>query len=729
MADGRVIIDTELDSSGALKDVPTLSQKFQKGFGAVVGTIGKIGVAAVGAGATAATALSKSAIDSYAEYEQLIGGVETLFKDSAGVVESYANNAYKTAGLSANAYMETVTSFSASLLQGLGGDTEKATNYADRAITDMSDNANKTGTSMEMIQNTYSGFAKQNYTMLDNLKLGYGGTKTEMERLISDASKMTDIQKELGITVEEGSLSFDNIINAISVTQKSMGIMGTTSEEASTTIEGSLNSMKGAWDNLVAGIAKDDADVDSLINQFIESVDTVGQNILPRLGVVFNGMGNLIETLLPKVVEKIPSVVGQTVPNLIKAGYSMVTGIVSGFIQAAPTLIEQGRQLILSLLVFLGAELPEMINELSSIIAGSDGLDTAGITMINQIIQGITTAIPNLLYSLSNLVLSMLTALANALPTMVQMGLNIILGLAKGLLDGIPNLLTMLPDVISAIADGILDSIPLIAEAGVELLTSLVDDLPTIISTLVDTVPEIINNLIDSILEHAPDIAEAGLDLFVSLIKNLPKIISTLNSGAIKILLGIQTTFVKRTGDIAKTGLELFVALIKRLPEIIRTINPTAGKILDVIIQGFKDGIGLIKDVGKNLVEGLWQGITGAGDWLKDKIKGFAKDVVGNFKDMFGIESPSKVMRDQVGRYLAQGIYVGFNMEDPMGQINQDLKYGIKNLDTALTLNGGYYEGINYDKLGDATAQALIRADVRFDVDGRDFARLVGGYA
>ena len=254
----------------------------EKGFSAGVkklGSVAKTGLAVVGGAvagvATAFGVMTKKALDSYASLEQNIGGVETLFKDSSQSVVDNAKKAYKTAGLSANAYMETVTSFSASLLQSLGGDTKKAADYADRAIIDMSDNANKMGTSMELIQNAYQGFAKQNYTMLDNLKLGYGGTKEEMKRLVQDASKMTDVQKELGVSVDGSSLSFGNIVNAISVMQKHMGIAGTTSKEASETISGSISSMKGAFDNFLNGTGSPE--------ELAETMVTAGKNVIKGL--------------------------------------------------------------------------------------------------------------------------------------------------------------------------------------------------------------------------------------------------------------------------------------------------------------------------------------------------------------------------------------------------------------------------------------------------------------
>lgn len=250
MADGYLNFDTKINEKGFNDGISKLGSLGKSGLSMVSKTM----TGAIAAVGTGAAAIIKSSLSVVANMEQQVGGVETLFKNSANTVIANANKAYKTAGMSANNYMETVTSFSASLLQSLGGDTAKAASYADRAIVDMSDNANKMGTNMRDIQNAYQGFAKQNYTMLDNLKLGYGGTQEEMKRLISDASKMTDVQKELGVTVDASSLSFGNIVNAISVVQKQMGITGTTSKEAATTIEGSVNSAKAAWENFEAGV-------------------------------------------------------------------------------------------------------------------------------------------------------------------------------------------------------------------------------------------------------------------------------------------------------------------------------------------------------------------------------------------------------------------------------------------------------------------------------------------
>lgn len=283
-------------------------------------TAAKVGAAGLATAAAGITALTKQSVENYAEYEQLVGGVETLFGKSADTVMKYAESAYKTAGLSANEYMATVTSFSASLLQSVGGDTEKAADYANRALTDMSDNANKMGTSMELIQNAYNGFAKANYTMLDNLKLGYGGTKEEMARLIEEAAAMTDVQKELGIAVDATDMSFGNIVNAISVVQKNMKITGTTADEAGRTIAGSVQSMKSAWANLVTGLGDSNADINVLLDNFIDSVGTTGKNL-------FSAIQRILTNIFATLEERGPDMLAEGVLLLGKLAAGLIAGI------------------------------------------------------------------------------------------------------------------------------------------------------------------------------------------------------------------------------------------------------------------------------------------------------------------------------------------------------------------------------------------------------------------
>lgn len=302
----------------ASDNVASLSKKLGNGLQVAA----KIGTAAVSAAAAGVAYLTKQAVDSFAEYEQLIGGVETLFKQSAGKVEQYANNAFKTAGLSANEYMETVTSFSASLLQSVKGNTDLAAEYANQAITDMADNANKMGTDMKMIQNAYQGFAKQNYTMLDNLKLGYGGTQAEMKRLLADAQKLTGIKYDIS--------NLSDVYEAIHVIQTELGITGTTAKEAATTIKGSFAMVKTSGANLLTALSDDTQDLEKRVDDFVDSVMIAGDNVLPRVKVTLNGVSRLVEKMLPEIAEEIPDIINDTAPKMIKAGANVVVSLVKG---------------------------------------------------------------------------------------------------------------------------------------------------------------------------------------------------------------------------------------------------------------------------------------------------------------------------------------------------------------------------------------------------------------
>ena len=376
---------SKLDEAG--EKTSSFANKMKSG----LTTAAKVGAAGLATAAAGVVAMSKQAVESYSEYEQLIGGVDTLFKrqsfdefqeahkdsglsvkalreefesmdQAADVVMKNAANAFKTAGLSANQYMETVTSFSASLLQSLDGDTAKAAGVADRTITDMSDNANKMGTDMQMIQNAYNGFAKQNFTMLDNLKLGYGGTKEEMQRLLEDAEKISGVKFDIS--------SFADITEAIHVVQTEMGITGTTAKEASATISGSMASAKMAWQNLVTGIADGNADVDLLVSNFVESAGTAAGNLIPVVKTVLSNIGGLLEEKgpemavegvkllgnlavgvvrgIPDFVSKVPEVIGAFVdefkengPEIKEIGMDIVRGIWDGITSLAGWLYEK----------------------------------------------------------------------------------------------------------------------------------------------------------------------------------------------------------------------------------------------------------------------------------------------------------------------------------------------------------------------------------------------------
>nr|DAH24568.1 MAG TPA: tail tape measure protein [Caudoviricetes sp.] len=330
-------------------------------------TAAKAATAAVAVASAAVGVLIKQSIADYGEYEQLVGGVETLFKDSAKTVMGYAKDAYKTAGLSANDYMETVTSFSASLLQSMGNDTEAAAKKANVAITDMSDNANKMGTDMQSIQNAYQGFAKQNYTMLDNLKLGYGGTKEEMQRLIDDANALNAAQGNYtNYTIE----SYADIVDAIHTVQTEMGITGTTALEASTTVEGSISSMKAAWSNFVTGLGNDNADIAELSRELIQSVETVASNVLPVIETVLTNIAEAVKNDGPEMIEKFVAYALEKLPDIIALGLQMVLALVAGLAQNLPQLVSGVLRMVETIVSTFLASLPDIIDVGKDIVRG-----------------------------------------------------------------------------------------------------------------------------------------------------------------------------------------------------------------------------------------------------------------------------------------------------------------------------------------------------------------------
>lgn len=397
--------------------------------------------------ASALADLGKQSIMGFAEQEQLIGGVDTLFKESSAQVQQYANEAYKTAGLSANEYMETVTSFSASLLQSMGGDTQAAAEKANRAITDMSDNANKMGTDMTSIQNAYQGFAKQNYTMLDNLKLGYGGTKQEMERLLADAEKFSGIKYDIS--------SYADIVDAIHVVQTEMGITGTTAKEAATTIQGSANAMKSAWSNLLTGMSNENLNLDELVQNVIDSVNTFADNLIPRLQIMLprfaEGLNKLVTGLIPYV--------GPALELLLPSLVQGIGGLVSGIVQALPAAVEAITAVIPMLVEQLTILLPQIIS--------------AGVEIIAALASGIGENLPTLIPAVVDAIITITEGLLDHIDLLIIAAGQLIVGLAKGLIAAIPRLIERLPEIISAIVNGLLKGLAAIGEVGLELVKGL----------------------------------------------------------------------------------------------------------------------------------------------------------------------------------------------------------------------------------------------------------------
>lgn len=629
---GRIALKGQQETEDGLDSVSGKASKVGDVFLKGIGTIAKWGAAAAATAATATAALVKSAVTAYADYEQLVGGVETLFKDSAGEVQKYAANAYQTAGLSANEYMETVTGFSASLLQSLDGDTKAAAEKANVAITDMSDNANKMGTSMESIQNAYQGFAKQNYTMLDNLKLGYGGTKEEMQRLLEDAEKLSGQKFDLS--------SYADIVDAIHVVQTEMGITGTTAKEAATTIQGSVNMTKAAWKNLVVGIADDTQDFDVLVNNFVDSVTTAGENILPRVEIALKGVGTLVEKLAPVIAKTVPNIVSTTLPSMIKAGTSMIRALLDGLLKAVPELIPCFKDIINQLIEVIVDNLPLIIEAtvtiagaiVSGLVEALPDILEAGIQLIQSLAQGLTNGIPNILSTAIDIVSKLAMTFYKNEPQIIQTGLQLLLGLVKGILQAVPQLLSVLPDIINQGVESLLSEIPMIIECGIELLTSLVDALPQIIQSIVAVLPQIISSIIEALLSHIDEIIQAGIKLLVALIDALPQIIDTICKALPQIIEGITGALLDHIDDMIYAGVDLFMALITNLAEIKNALASKMPEIIASIVRAIGECLGEMWEAGKRLMNKLWQGLKevapNIASWFKDFLHNlFIQDV------------------------------------------------------------------------------------------------------
>lgn len=584
MADGTLIFDTKLDSSGVESGVSALGGKLSGAMGTALKGTG----VAIGAAVAGVSALTKSSLDAYADFEQLTGGVETLFKTSADKVMEYADEAYKSAGLSANEYMETVTSFSASLLQGLGGDTDLAADVANQAIIDMSDNANKMGSDMSAIQNAYQGFAKQNFTMLDNLKLGYGGTKEEMQRLLDDAEKL---QKEkFGVDVEYDMNNFADVIQAIHTVQEEMDIAGTTSKEAATTIQGSLGMMKGAWQNLVTGLGDENADLDGLIDNFIQSVITVGENIMPEVEKILTGIGEMVTTMLPEVINMIPDLINSVLPGIIESASNLVTTLCTAIIDNAPTLIDSALQLILTLTDALLQNLPMLIE--------------CGLQAIVQLALGIAQALPTLIPTIVEVVLSIVEYLIDNVDLLIDAAIALITGLAEGLINALPVLIEKAPVIIEKLVVALVTNAPKLLEAAVKVIETLATGLITNVPKLLAKIPQIMTSLKNGFLNLCSGFADVGKNIIDGLwngIQNgwnwLTDKVSNLAKGlldAAKSALGIASPSkeFRKIGEFCVAGFNDGIDDLMDGNKLASNINASLGTIQANVSGGQINGVG-----------------------------------------------------------------------------------------------------------------------------------------
>ena len=524
-SDGTLKFDTSLDSGGLQSGMGKVASIAQQALGVFSGQMMTRAVDSL-------VNLGKTALDSVGALEQNVGGVETLFGDTADAVIAAADRAYQTAGMSANDYMSTVTSFSASLLQSLSGNTEEAAKVADMAIIDMADNANKMGTSMDMIQNAYQGFAKQNYTMLDNLKLGYGGTKTEMERLLADAQKLTGVKYDIN--------NLNDVYQAIHVIQEEMGITGTTAKEASETLEGSMAAAKAAWDNFMNG----SSDADQLADAFATAAD----NIVNNLTEIIPRFAETLPALAGAIVSQIPDLAAAIVPAVLSAGQSI---------------LEQARDAVLD---FDFEGMAEMVVESITDFINGDGLRSflgCLVDIFTGIVNGISSMLPTLLPALVELIAYTVTTLIDQLPALLDCALQLIMGLADGILAALPVLIEALPEVISSIVQFLISAVPQIIDAGIELLMALVDALPVIIDALVDALPQIIEATVTALIAAAPQIVEAGIKLLGALVEAIPVIVVELAKAVPDIITAIIDVLAELPDLIGEVFAEIVTDLVE----------------------------------------------------------------------------------------------------------------------------------------------------------------------
>ena len=649
-----------LDDAG---DAAEKSEKKFSSFGAVLkATAATLGAVIVAAGAAAAK-LGKDAISAYADYEQLVGGVETLFKDSAKELQGYAANAYKTAGLSANDYMETVTSFSASLIQSLGGDTAKAAKYADKALTDMSDNANKMGSDMDSIMNAYRGFSKQTFTMLDNLKLGYGGTKEEMQRLLKDAQKISGIKYNIS--------SYADIVDAIHVIQTEMGVTGTTAKEAEETISGSLGMLKTSFQNLVTGLGDSEADIVQLSKNVVNSLVSVVNNIQPVIQ-------NIIKAL-PTAIDGILYAMRQFIPQFLKVGSELFGAVVMGISDTLPDVLNVVTEMLPTIIRVITENIPKIVEAIvdavpkitSALLDSLPQIISSVVTMATGIIAQLKNLLPQIVEQIIEIAPEIIDALVEAIPELLDAAIEFLNAIVDAIPVIIPKLLEALPKIIDSIVNGLVTALPQIIDGAIQLLMGIIDALPTIIDAIIENLPTIISTIIEGLVKSQDAIIEGAVQLFNGIIDAIPILLEKLVPKLPEIVMMIVDTLIDNIPILLEGAWKMFKAILTLVPKLATDLALKVPDIVDSLIDGLKDGIERIKEVGGDWVRGLWEGIKNVKDWIVEKIKGFGSSILGGIKDFFGIHSPSTVMADVVGKNLALGIGKGF--EDNIGSVNDDI--------------------------------------------------------
>lgn len=571
-------VDKEGDKAGK-----SLGKKLLDGTGSILKTGGKIlGGLAITAATTAVagvTAITKQALSSFKDYEQLTGGVEKLFGDTADTVMKNASQAFATAGLDANQYMEQVTSVSASLIASLGGDTEAAAKAADMAIQDMSDNANVFGSDIQSIQNAYSGFAKGNYGMLDNLKLGYQGTKEEMQRLLDDAEKLSGVHYELG--------NYADMVEAVHVIQTEMNITGTTAKEALGTIEGSMNMTKAAWSNFATALAGG-GDITETLN-----------GLKTALFGVEGASNGLVNNVLPVIEETVNSIM-DVFPEIISS--------------LLPTVISTIQSIIPKIVALTGQLIPVLTNAINQLFGdGFDALINDVVAAIPQLITALLNAIPTILNAITKIITSVLNALVSNLPKIL-----------KAITDAIPKIIQALLTNLTTIVKALVDAIPAVLMAVIEALGAIVEMLPDLITMIVEVLPELITYIIEGLYGNLPMIIEGLVNLVLGIVQAIPQIIIALVDAIPTIIESLMTAMSNCYPQIIVAIVQLVFSIIQQLPSILKSL-------WDVVVSIFKyyftdipmlilNILPMIITALGNIFTGVWNACTEfvkkVGDWF-----------------------------------------------------------------------------------------------------------------
>lgn len=551
------------------------------------------------------------AVMSYGEIEQLKGGIETLFGDSAQKVLADADQAFKTAGMSAADYMDTSIQSAASLINSLGGNQERAAELMNMSITDMADNVNKMGTNMEAVQNAYRGFSRGNFTMLDNLALGFAGTKEGMQDLLDKAQEISGIEYDIS--------SYSDIVEAIHVVQDEMGITGTTSKEAAGTIQGSMGAMKAAWENFVAGIADPDANLGDLITNLVDTSTTAIDNIVPVLGRTLSGAGVVIKRLAPVVMQKIPEIFNDLAPDLGEAALAMVEYIADAFMENVPKLLE------------------------------------AGASMIQGLSEGLVEGIPQFLEMALPLIENFSEAFRENVGRFVDVGIDFILNLAQGIMDSLPMLIEQVPQIVINFAGAINDNAPKLLVGGVQLLVTIVQGIISAIPTLIANIPKIFEAFIAvwtalNWINLGKNVIEFIRNGIEQLSNNLPQALKDIGAKAIEWFKGV---------DWAHAGTQVINFIKSAILSVATAVPSTLLSIGKQAFNWFKsvDWVSL----GTNIIDGIVQGLKDGVGWIKDAAMSVAQKAKDAAENLLGIASPSKVFRYEIGQMIPKGLALGID--------------------------------------------------------------------